>query len=507
MLRIIIRNTGSNIYTFGIKLIITFIMTPVFVKNMGNYDYGIWEVIGSILGYMGMLDIGLRPTSSRFAAKYKATNDSESLSKVYSTSIFFMSMTSIVLALILFLWAWLNPDVLAQESSNPDKYAAVLVIIGTQLLFIFPGQIAESFLEGFQKYELKNYITIVNSIIGAALIYLLINPGNAIVLVAFINAAGLTIKYIIYIYLLTRKNMGGIRFRLTHANKKTFSELFTFGVKSFIQGAAGTVASSSKNVIIAYFLGPALVVFYSIPASLLRYTTTIRMLLTHTFMPLFSFMHAQERHEEIEKWFLHSSKLIVGLVLLVITGILLLGKVFIHLWIGPEYAIKGEFVLYILCLTGFITHLNPLESRYLTAVGMHGYLAKVNTIQAIFNISLSIIFAIKLGIAGVALGSFLPAIVRFFYVLRYTCVTMGIRVSRYYLECLLPLLIPVSGVLLTIAICKHNIDIDNYTKLLSVAFLGSVIYIFLFFTVSLKTSERIFLKDKTMLLLKRKKAG
>ena len=68
----LLTNTFSNVSVLVIKLGITFLLTPVIVRSLGNYDYGIWEIIGSVLGYMGMLDLGLQPTISRFAARYNA---------------------------------------------------------------------------------------------------------------------------------------------------------------------------------------------------------------------------------------------------------------------------------------------------------------------------------------------------------------------------------------------------------------------------------------------------
>ena len=68
MKRILI-NTGSNVLVVFVKLVITLIMTPVLVHNLGNYDYGIWEIIIAVIGYMGLLDIGMKPAIARFAAK------------------------------------------------------------------------------------------------------------------------------------------------------------------------------------------------------------------------------------------------------------------------------------------------------------------------------------------------------------------------------------------------------------------------------------------------------
>lgn len=501
MLGLIIKNTGSNIVIFITKLVIAFIMTPIFIKNLGNYDYGIWEVIGSVIGYMGMLDIGLRPTASRFAALYKAKDDQASLIKVYSTAQLFMFAVGMFLFLFMVLWAFLNPGILAPVQSDTEKYTLLLLIIGIQLIFVFPGLIAESFLEGFQKYHLKNLVTFINSIIGSSLLYYLIEPGNALVLLALINACGLSIKYIIYIYLLSRPQNGRIKFNIKYANKETFKEIVVFGLKSLIQGIAGRIATGSNSIIIAYFLGPALVVYYAIPAHLAGQATTARMLLTHTFMPLFSNLYGRNNQEDLQNWFLTGTRIVTGIMIAVIAGILLLGKDFIRLWLGVEYAEEGALVLYILCLINLLTAINPLYSRYLTAVGRHGFLAKIGILSAAADLPLSIILVYLFGITGVVIGSLIPALITFPIILRYTCKCVGISVMTYIKECIIPLSIPSIVIIASIIVSKYYLCIDNYLTLIYVALIGSISYLACFISMTLKKEEKdlIFVRIRSLM--------
>lgn len=503
MLKLIIQNTGSNIIVFGSKLVITFIMTPIFVKNLGNYDYGIWEVIGSVLGYMGLLDIGIRPTSSRFAAYYKAKNDRKSLIGVYSTALLFMFYVSLFLFVIMVVCTFWKPDILAHHASDTTKYAFVIIVIACQVLFVFPGEIAESYLEGFQQYQLKNRITLINSILGSALIYHFINESNALFILALINACGLSIKGCIYMHLLSRPRYGEIRFSFSAANIKTLMVILHFGVKSFIQGAAYSIANASNAIILAYILNPAVIIFYSIPANLIGRIITIRMLLTHAFMPLFSQYLAEGKVDETKNWFLQGSKYITGILLLIIFGALFLGLDFIRLWIGASYAEDGKWILYLLCITNTFVAINPLFNRYLTGVGKHGYLAKINTLTAIFSITLSILLTFKLGLIGVVIGSLLPTVLSSIAILKYTCRSIGISVSQFLKNSIYTLAIPLIAFSFVMGIMKTLINIDSYIELVSLAFIGTVTYLTCFIKYSLSSTERSFMYKRITLINKR----
>lgn len=478
-------------------------MTPILVKNLGNYDYGIWEVIGSILGYMGLLDIGIRPTSSRFAAYYKAKNDRKKLIEVYSTALLFMFYVSLSLFFILVACALWKPDVLAHQDSEATKYTFVIIVIACQVLFIFPGGIAESHLEGFQLYQLKNRITLVNSIIGSALIYYLINEDNALFILALINACGLSIKVCIFMHLLSRPGYGEIQFSFSAANNNTLVEILRFGVNSFIQGAAYSVANASNPIILAYILNPAIIIFYSIPANLVGKIITIRMLLAHAFMPLFSQYSAENKIDETKTWFLQGSKYITGILLLIIFGTLFLGLDFIRLWVGVPYAEGGKWILYLLCISNVFIALNPLFNMYLTGVGKHGYLAKVNSITAIFSIIISILLTLKLGLIGVVIGTLVPTVLSSIAILKFTCRNIGISVSQFLRNSVYTLSVPLIGYSLVTGMIKLYVQIDSYFALIAIAFIGTVTYLTCFIFYSLNSTERSFLYKRIPLINKR----
>lgn len=496
MLVTLLRNTGSNIIVFIVKLVIVFIMTPIFIYNLGNYDYGIWEVITTIVGYMGLLDIGIRPATSRFAALYNGKNDLVSLKKLYSTTLFYMACLGGILFLCMLIWAMFFSETLADSGIYEQKYSILLIIIGLQLLSAFPGQIAESFLEGFQKYELKNNIILFNSIVGASILYNLINPENALVLLATVHAFGVSVKYLIYIYLLSKPNLGGLSFDSKYISFETFKEIVTFGLKTFIQGVASRISAASDKLIIATFLGPAMVVFYSIPANLTERITTMRMMLTHAFMPFFSDLYSRNDLDTAREWFFSASRMVFGFICLLVFGVILLGHDFIRIWIGQEYADVGAIVLYLSCIPRLLNASNPFASRYLTALGRHGYLAKAMSIEAVLNISLSIVFVQWLGIYGVVVGTIIATLGIYPFILAYTCKHLNVDVTDYLKDCILPQLLPILAIIMTILLIKQHVYVAGYVELISIAVIGSIAFAVFFTFFSLQKKERTFLYSK-----------
>ncbi|NMT63784.1 oligosaccharide flippase family protein [Marinobacter orientalis] len=496
MFRIILVNTGSNVLVMLVKLTLTFIMTPFFIHYMGNYDYGLWEMVGAIVGYMGMLDLGIKPAISRFAAKYRAEDDRLGLQQVFASTFVFNVCIGFVVALILCGWALWFSGWMAPEGEESLKYALFLLIIAGQMLIVFPGYVAESFLEGFQKYYLKNNITILNSIIGAALFLTFANPENALLVLAGVNALGLSIKYLLFFVLLSRPSLGGISFKASNFTRSKLSEMLHFSLKSFVQGLATRMESATDTIVIGAVLGPASVPFYAIPMNLVKNIQGLGWTLTHAFMPLFSDMAARSRQAEIQSIYLVSSKVVAGLVVAIGVGVALVGTPFLALWIGPEYTEKSDIIILLLVIFVSLPMLNPFCSRYLTAINEHGIFAKLMPISAVINVGLSVVLVQYYGIVGVAVGSVLPALVLQPVLLTHSCRHLKLPVSQYLKTSLLPLMVPIISMGLFVAWVRWTLGIESYAALIATVVAGGTIYFIVFWFLSLTSDERQFVVSR-----------
>src|SRR3954468_8625844 len=125
-------NTGSNVLLMFMRMVITFVITPITVHALGNYDYGIWEIVMAVVGYAGMLDLGLTPTISRFTAKLNAENDKPGLERLLATGTVALGAVGSVILVVFVAWAMLKPEWVSQSGDHASRYAMFLLLIGLQ---------------------------------------------------------------------------------------------------------------------------------------------------------------------------------------------------------------------------------------------------------------------------------------------------------------------------------------------------------------------------------------
>ncbi|MEP4308106.1 MAG: polysaccharide biosynthesis C-terminal domain-containing protein, partial [Lentilitoribacter sp.] len=145
----------------------------------------------------------------------------------------------------------------------------------------------------------------------------------------------------------------------------------------------------------------------------------------------------------------------------------LFGQAFINRWMGPSYA-EAYWVMVILLvgrMIGFANH--PLNSA-LYAANKHKIVAKIDIIEVMLNLAISLVLVQYFELIGVALGTMIPLLLLRLLVLPYfACAAIEMPVSDYY-QCMVrpivSMIFPISGMYYILA---GKTTIDSYPQILA----------------------------------------
>src|SRR4051794_18323251 len=73
------RNSLKSGVGFAVPAVGLLVFTPVLVHLLGTANYGLWALSSSLLGLMGVLDLGLSVVVAKHVAQYRALGDVDSL--------------------------------------------------------------------------------------------------------------------------------------------------------------------------------------------------------------------------------------------------------------------------------------------------------------------------------------------------------------------------------------------------------------------------------------------
>jgi len=93
---------GSITRTFltVVNMVISFFLMPFLIRHLGDRWYGIWTVVGSLIGYYYLVDFGLASAVRRYIAKYIGNYEHEKANITINTALIIYSILGLILFLI-----------------------------------------------------------------------------------------------------------------------------------------------------------------------------------------------------------------------------------------------------------------------------------------------------------------------------------------------------------------------------------------------------------------------
>lgn len=502
MIRKILSSAASNSVALAVSVVITFVMTPIYVRELGDYDYGIWQVIMSVVGYLGLIDLGLRPTISRFTAFCHGAGgprQSWDPHSVFVTSLVLMAAAGGIAGAALALWSVSAPHALAPDSDPSGRYATVLQLIAIRLVFAFPGFSLQSTLEGRLFYTVKNTVEIAFSVVSSAFLIVFLPRFDPLILLSAVTAGTSGLKLLTYYGCLQLDAHGGYRFRVRYFDRGLALEMIRFGSKALVQSLAAKAVDRTPPIAIGSVLGAQSVVFYSLPKALLsRFAGSLSPMMAHAMMPAFTRMHAAGDLAGIERYFMYGSKITYAATLAACMGIGILGDEFIALWVGESYATRASEILLLMSCSWAVAGSVPLHNRLLTAKDMHGKLALIAFVKSTSQAVLMIALVFPLGITGVVIADLIGNLLFMPMVWRLTFSALEATPSDYLRRVIAPVTLSVAGMGVVLLLAGAAYPSTTWLTLFGHVGLGMVVYGGLVWKVGFRPEERSLILRSVM---------
>lgn len=501
-------NSLSAAILYAVNIVIAFILSPIVVRELGNRDYGIWEMLLSFCGYFGILELGLGPAIIRYVAREVTLQNSEGLTRVFNSA-FWGLLSAGLLALGVISLAALWPErLLNLNPGEISSLSALCVMAGLNLFVQFLGTLFVAFLMGRQEYFKVNLFRSGFYIIQSFFIFLALTRwgGSKLLSIAIITLVGNIFQYLV----LALMSFGGenpAKFRKSAFSWDTVKEVYRFGFNSAVIMVSDRVQRQSLPLIIGHVSGAAIVVFYALPKRLVDYARDFVMAMSMPLMPYFSSIDAVRRNEtKMEEWF-PASRAVSFLAMPAAGVLLVLGEPFLNIWIGPEYGARGRWVVIFLSASFWVTCAFSNASRVLIAGGQHGPPARKALMISAVAILLAIPVTSFFGVSGSALVVFLADLAAdlVFWMAASNYVSVGL--SEHFNRTIKPLTVPILFLLIVLVAARWYADLSSYSDLAAAAFLSIGLYLAAAWRFALTSEERVSVRSRLNKLSSNSVAG
>ena len=410
--------SATSLVARGANLASFLLVVPLTVRYLGSVRYGVWMTALSIVGFLGLTNLGMGNALITLIARTDAVDDERDAGRYVSTAVFLFAAISLILGVAaiatfsIIPWSAVFNVPAGSLSSDAGRVAAA--VVGVCLVGIPIGLVTQIRL-GYQHGYVTAWWDTAGRVLTVATVAVAVAVGASLpVLVA--AAAAPLVGSIANFGLLIRKRPA-LRPRLRSAERRHAQVLLRSGGLFFFLQLALVIGFSTDNFVAAQVLGPSAVTQYAVPRGLAFAGIG---LLTVFIAPLWpAYAEALARNDR--GWVLRTLRRSIVLSTAVATAgamvFLMAGRPIIRLWsrgaVVPSRSLLIGFAIWIVLASA-----GTALAMFLNAAHVVGLQVVCSSLMAIANITLSVFLAKKIGVAGIIWGSVIAFSI--FIVVQYT---------------------------------------------------------------------------------------
>lgn len=490
-----------NILSNWLAMILTgatsFLIMPILIRGLGDYQYGLWALVGSVLDCYGLLDLGVRSTLHRYVGRYKGTNERQALNETLGTALTITCCVGVVVMVVTAVLVWILPELVSLPPATRSTVRWLLALLGTAIALQFPCGVLGAYLCGMQRFDLYNASSVGTSLLRAIGSAVLVSRGYGLLAIGVVTlfSSGL---WLLLNWILVNWVDRGAAISLRHSTWARMKEISSFSVWAFIISVGDYLRFYTDSTVIARFLTVALVTPFSVASRLVQYVKQIVIGFVGPLMPRMSALEGKGEIEEMRILFLRSTRW-TALLSVFLSGLLAAnGEPLLRLWLGPKFLIS--YPLLLLLLVGQLAELSQYPSNVvLLARNKHRAQGYWTLIEGFVNLLLSIYWGRKYGLVGVALGTTVPMlftkmIVQPWYALH----TLEVRSRIYFRISLLRPLLAAIGFAGQWLLLRQVWGVPTtYWGLIQSAALQTLVFFVLIWVVGLDSDDRKLLVTRS----------
>lgn len=417
----------------NIALIITitssFIILPMIINLLGDNWYGIWVIVGTFMGYFGIIDFGLTSATTRFLALHWKKKNIDEIGKTINTSFIGFCFLSIIVIILCFIAIWLVPVFVEDMTLVPDL-RLVIFILAIDMAMTFPAAVYQSVLVVEMRNDITAILRMMQTVIRLGMVFLIVSIDGTIIHIALMTL-GLNLLVRIATIIIANKYLPPKILRFKYFCKDTLKEYFHFGKFTFLGQIGDMIRFRVDVMVIGGMIGSSFVVPYNIALVLLQASGAAISNVTSGTQPVFAKYYSDGRMDQIREKLMFLTRVNFAASIIISCSLLLIAPQFITVWVGPEY-LNAYIPLVILCAISPLGIGQNSAIQIFYAMSKHRYYAYINIIEAAFNLALSLLLVSKYGIIGVALGTAIPFIIsKSIFVPYYICKFTEISIKEY----------------------------------------------------------------------------
>lgn len=396
------RNVTVNYAAAGMNAVITLVVTPVLLHNLGAAAFGVWSLAVSLTSYLELFEFGFGAATTKTVAE-DAGRRPERVVRTLNTSLVVLTVLGSLAGLTALVLAAGSPSWFSFPEDLRTQGAVAVGVMGLALAVSVPGDAFGGALAGHQRYDLLSGSNLVQMALTAAASIAIVLAGGGIVPLA-VATSGIGVAMHGVRFWLLRRLVPSFRLSRRFVERERLRPLMSLSWWFLVSQVMATVIQRIDLVVVGAALGVREVAIFAIGAKLAQFVARGFRELTAVLMPHAASLAGAGRTERLPAVVADGTR--AALLAAVPTAAILasLASGAIRTWVGKGYPEAASVLAILVVAIGLRALFEPTYG-VLAATGQVRRLSALYTAEGLVNLVASLALVKPLGVAGVALGT------------------------------------------------------------------------------------------------------
>jgi len=391
--------------SMGLGYLVSIIYTPIMLRLLGQNEYGLYNLVASIVAYLGVLNFGFGSAYMRFYSRYKVQEDREKIATLNGMFLIIFSVIGLVAVISGTILAMKNEIIFGSELTSIElsRSKVLMMILVINLAVSFPNIVFTSHITANEKFIFQKLIEMIRVVINPFIVLpILIMGYGSVGMVIATTFMNITIEIINALYCIKRLEM---KFSFRNFDLKLMREMTVFSSFIFINLLIDQINWNVDKLILGRFHGTISVAVYGLAAQLNTYYLSIAAVISSVFIPrVHRLVESSDNNSELTQLFTRIGRVQFIILSLISSGLLFFGRPFISMWAGKNY--DGSYpIALLLIIPVTIPLIQNIGIEIQRAKNMHRFRSWVYFFIALGNLAVTIPLAKAYGGIGAAIGT------------------------------------------------------------------------------------------------------
>ncbi len=396
--------------SIGVNILAGLLYTPWMIAQIGKSDYGLYTLANSLITLF-LVDFGLSTATTRFVSKYIAEGEQEKadnfMGAVYKL---YLIVDAAILLILIVLYFFIDNIYVNLTANEIAKFKTVYLMAGIYAVINFPFVTLNGVLTAYEKFIQLKIADIIQRVMSIVLTAIALFVGLG--LYALVAANAFSGICVIAYKLLVIKNKTPIKVNFRYNDRKIYKSIFMFTFWVTVDALAGRLVFTVTPSILGIVANTTAIAIFGVVTTIEQYSYLLTTAINGMFMPKISRIYAgNDEGSDIMPLMIKVGRFQFALNGLIVVGFATVGRSFIRLWMGNDFAAAYLGILLVIIPGIFFNSLQIANTAMVLKNKVKAQ-ALITVATGCFNVICSFVLSSRYGALGACFSIFLAYFLR-----------------------------------------------------------------------------------------------